>query len=372
MIKRKRILQFPLAASKGGITQYVLNLWKNINKEIIQFDFVTFSKDLDFEYKLLEEGCRVYHLSCYPEEDEKQFVKEFNEILQNGYDVIELHTSYWKNTIMEVLAKKQGITHIIVHAHSTGIPANLTYEQEKFARERHYKIRCEITENLADRFLACSQEAAEWLYGPQISLKRIEIIKDTIETDKFKYDEKVRIRNRKKLGIENKYVIGHVGRLEKEKNHKYILKIFQKVHEILPHAMLLLVGDGSYKKIIKDQCKQMQLSKYVIFVGKTEAVSDYLQAMDIFLFPSLFEGFGISLLEAQCSGLPCIGSTNVPETVFATKYAKRISLEQPDDWVGTIIEIEKGYERKSQNIVLKENGYDTFTQIKLLEKMYTE
>lgn len=370
--RKIRILQFPLAASKGGITRYVLNLWKNINKEIVQFDFMTFSFDLDFEEELLKTGCKVYHLSCYPEENELQFIKEFNEILKCGYDVIELHTSYWKSTIMEELARKQSGCKIIIHAHSIGISASLPPQEVKKAEEKHYQIRNMIDEKIADKFWACSREAADWLYGANIPNEKITIINNTIETCVFKYNETIRRKKREEWGLTNQYVIGHVGRLEREKNHKFILDIFAKLHKRVPQSILLLVGEGSYKEEIEKKLIELGIENSVILTGKKENVADYLQVMDIFVFPSLFEGFGMALLEAQCSGLMCIGSENIPKEVFLSEYAKQISLKEQDKWLQVLEETAKGYDRKSQNLLIKRYGYDTKTQIENLEKMYME
>lgn len=365
-----RVLQFPLAASNGGITKYVLNLWKNIDKKIIQFDFMTFSSVLDFENDLLKDGCKVYHLSCYPEVDQERFSMEFKEILSQGYDVIELHTSYWKNTIMEKLARQYGVGKIIVHAHSTGIAANLSSRTLLEENERHFRIRNSINEKLADYYLACSLEAANWLFGDRIPSQKISIIKNTIETKQFRYDQKIREQKRQELRLTKKYVIGHVGRMEKEKNHNFILDIFEKLHNIRSDSTLVLVGDGSYRKSIQRRIIELKIQESVIILGEKKRVSDYLQAMDAFIFPSLFEGFGIALLEAQCSGLQCIGSANIPVAAFVTENAKRIPLDEPERWINTLLEIEKGYDRKSKDIELTESGYDTETEIKKIEKIY--
>ena len=370
--RKIRILQFPLAASKGGVTQYVLNLWKSINKNIIQFDFLSFNSKLDFEEELLKEGCIIHHISCYPEVNKERFVAEFSAVLRYRYDVIELHTGHWKSTIMEEMAKKYGGCKVIIHAHGTGIVADLSLQEMKKTEEKHYRIRDMIDDTLADDFWACSKEAADWLFGDKVPREKITIINNTIETSLFRYNKEVRCQKRQKLSLTDKYVIGHVGRLEREKNHKFILDIFAKVHKKQPQSLLLLVGDGSYREKIEKQIAEYGIEDSVILTGKVENVSEYLQIMDAFVFPSLFEGFGLALLEAQCAGLWCVGSTNVPEEVFVTEYAKRVSLDEPDQWIQILDKIAEGYDRKSQDVLIKEKGYDTETHIRKLEKMYME
>ena len=120
-MKKIKILQFPLSSSFGGVTHYVLNVWKELDKQKFSFDFLTFSKELFFEKDLIKDGSKVFHFTCYPQENLEVFKKEFIDILKNNYDIIELHTSYWKNTIMEEIIRNACDSKIIVHAHATGI-----------------------------------------------------------------------------------------------------------------------------------------------------------------------------------------------------------------------------------------------------------
>ena len=236
-MKKIKVLQFTIAASQGGRTQYILNNWKNIDKNRFQFDFITFSSNLDFADELEAQGCLVYYISCYPEEDKIQFIKELDKILENGYDVIHVHTSYWRSFIVEERAKANGIKKIIIHSHGTGINKAISQKEALELEEEHYRVRECINETLADEFLACSKSAAEWLYGNRISKSRIKIVHNAINTNKYKYNQAIREAHREQLGWKNKFVIGQVARFVYQKNHEFTIDVFKDVCKLIPNAI---------------------------------------------------------------------------------------------------------------------------------------
>lgn len=365
-----RILQFTIAASKGGRTQYVLNNWKYIDKHRFQFDFVTFSKTLDYEQELVEEGCNVYHISCYPEENKEKFVEEFDQILEQGYDVIHIHTSYWKNTIVEERAKYKGIKKIIIHSHNTGCGTSITKEQEERECKRHCEIRNDLHPEMATDFWACSIEAAEWLYGNQISGDKIKIMKNAIDLKRFTYSCSKREAVRKKLGIENEIVIGHVGRFAYQKNHRFLIDVFEKIYKKNHKTRLYLVGRGELEEGIKQQVKQLGLSEVVLFMGWRADVNELLQAIDIFVLPSRFEGLPIVAVEAQASGCPCILSDTITKEVLITKNVKHIPLDKVI-WQKEIESYIEGFERKKTDQEIIQAGFDINMQIHEIEKEYS-
>lgn len=373
MKKKIRILQFTVAASKGGRTQYILNLWNKIDHSKYAFDFVTFSKELDFEYKLKTEGCNVYHVKNYPEDNREAFISEFKDILANNYDVIEVHTSYWKDTIVEELAKECGIKRIIIHGHSTGITqitANNRKDEEKLTRN-HYKVKKRIDQNLATDYWACSEECAEWLFRPSIPSDRIRIIPNTIDVERFQLNTNCREVLKNKYGAEDSFVIGFVGRLEPSKNIPFLFEIFAEIRNETDQVKMLMVGEGSQKQELLELADSKCIVDDIIFTGMVDNVQDYLQAMDVFVMPSYFEGFSISSLEAQCTGLKCLVSDNLPESVGVTDLLKRIKLDK-SEWVDEIKSIMNGYERTDRSAELKSKGFDTGVFIKELEAKYAK
>lgn len=364
-----KILQFAIASSQGGYTQYVANIWRLMNRDMLHFDFVTFSKTIDFAEEFIHGGCKVYQISTYPEEDMKTFMEEFGKVLDGGYDIIEIHTSFWKNTIVEQMAKERNMK-VIVHAHSTGISKAHSAEEEERLLKRHVDIKSKIDENIADDFFACSQAAADWLYGDAIPEERVKIIYNTIDTNRFAFNEEVRQKMREALQLHERFVIGHVGRLERVKNQQFLIEIFAEVHRQMENAVLLFIGDGSLRRELEELAKALDVKDSVIFMGKCSDTERYYQAMDILLLPSLLEGFSLVLLEAQCSGLRCLCSESIPQEVFITENIKKLPLCNRREWIHEVIKTSDIQEREDKSSVLREYGFDTNKQIRRIEELY--
>lgn len=374
-MKRIKVLHFPVANSKGGITQYVLRNWKFIDKSLFQFDFATMSNVLDFSDELKKGGCKIFYISCYAEDDRKKFTREFRKILIEGnYDIVHLHTKQWKSFLVEQIAREVGVKKIIVHAHSTGID---TLEEKKRQEEilLHSHVLEQLTEDIATDFWACSWKAAEFLFGNRIPGQKIKIVKNAIELSKYAYSPQTRGKYRKSLGIaDNECVIGNVGRFVYPKNQEFLINVFAEIcnnNEVSSlRYKLLLVGSGEREEEYRRLVQENGLEKKVIFAGQRVDVPQLLQAMDIFCLPSRFEGLPISLVEAQMSGLLCIASDSVTEEVNITGNVYYSPLKT-EKWVKNILFItEATKERHSAYEEMKESGYDIETQIKVLEAEY--
>ena len=364
-----RILQFAIAASQGGYTQYITNIWRCMDKSKVHFDFVTFSKTVDFAEEFINDGCQVYQISAYPEEDMETFIADFGSVLNQKYDAIEIHTSFWKSTIVEKMAKEKGVK-VIVHAHSTGISKAKSADEEAKLLKRHIEIKRKIDASLADYFFACSQSAADWLYGEAIPKDKIKFINNTINTDRFAFSPESREWIRKQLKLQNKFVIGHVGRLERVKNQQFLIEIFAEIHMEINHAILLMVGDGSLREDLEKIVWKLGIVDSVIFVGKKADTESYYQAMDVFVLPSLLEGFPLVLLEAQCSGLECICSEGVPQEALIIERTERIPLSNSEKWVQKIKRASYQKVREDSSKIIMMKGFDTNQQIKEIEKIY--
>ncbi len=366
-MRKIKVLQMFVANTKGGRTQFMLNTWKHINRNRFAFDFATLSKELDFEEKLRDEGCNVFHISCYAEEDYDRFTAQLKEILENGYDVVHINSSLWRSFAVERTSREMNVGKIIIHAHNNGIGIVAHAEEIKELERNHFVLRNELKEDMADFFLACSKEAADWLYGNRISSSRIRIINYGIELNRFSYSELNRKRIRYELGIDDKYVIGNIGRFVYQKNHEFLVDVFFDVQKEIDNAVLLLIGIGALENEIKAKVYSLGIEDKVIFLGKRNDISDLLQAMDIFAFPSRFEGFGISLLEAQAASLPCIAS-NVPKEASLDSNNLILKLEKRQ-WVDAIIERSRNIERIQidKDILSK---HDILKQVEELEKIY--
>jgi glycosyltransferase involved in cell wall biosynthesis len=367
-MKKIKVLQMPIANAKGGITQYALQNWKFIDKSRFQFDFATRSKTLDFADELIGQGCKIHYLSCSSEENEAQFVKEMQVVLDEGYDAIHLHTSYWKGFLVEELAIARKCPIIIVHSHSTMIDiADEQQRQESLIK--HQYLRDTLPMDYATHFVACSSLAADWLFGEQIPRQQIHILNNAIDASKFDFSRTFRETYREKLGLDGCFVLGHVGRFVYQKNHDLLINIFREVYRSMPNARLLLVGGGELEPEIRRQVKAFDLESVVQFLGKRPDIPELLQAMDLFMLPSRFEGLPIVLIEAQAAGLKCLASNSISREAKITPNLKYIS-DNISDWIAAVKQSAIDSERMNVSRFIEQSGYEIRSQIKTIEKLY--
>lgn len=363
----KKIIHFSLANFKGGITQYILNNWKYIDRSKFQFDVVTFGEKLDFQEELEKDGCKVFYVKNRAEDNLEDFRKEISQIFLNNYDIVHLHTSYWKSFELEKIAKQAGIPKIIVHSHNTGVFDDNGREEKEI---QHYKLREKLTLNIATDYWACSKMAAEWLYADKIPKERIHILHNAIDVSIFAFDECRRRKMRQQLGWEDDLVIGHVGRFSYQKNHKFLIEIFKEIVKKNKDVRLVLVGKGPLENDIKLQVEKYDLADRVYFAGVCDDVYSWLDVMDIFALPSRFEGLPIVAIEAQASGVKCLVSDTITRETSVTDNISFLPLEM-SIWIEEILSV-KSFEkdRKRYAKQVSQAGYDINRYIKTLEVMY--
>lgn len=369
-MKKIKILQMPIANSQGGLTQYVLQNWKFINKEKFQFDFVTLSKSLDFADELTSQGCKIHYISCTSSENEEQFIVEMKKVLEEEYDVIHLHTSYWNGILVEKLAKEYGCPKVIVHSHSTMVDI-IDDEKRMEAIRVHNEYKKSFPLEYATHYCACSKPAAEWLYGEQIPKDKIVIFNNAIDTEHFTFSKEIREKYRKQLDLNGSFVLGHVGRFAYQKNHTMMLDIFKKVLDKVPNARLILVGNGPLEENIKRLAREHNIYDNILFLGMRHDVAELMQAMDVFLLPSLFEGLGFVLVEAQATGLKCLASDSLPRESKLTNHIRYLP-NNVNEWVDEIVQCSKGYSRRNNEALIEELGYSIRNYVKKLEKIYED
>lgn len=221
---------------------------------------------------------------------------------------------------------------------------------------------------------ACGYEAGDWLYGKN-NREKVIIMNNAIDAEEYSYDESRSLDMKQKLGVGGKTVIGHVGRFFAQKNHTFLIDIFKKIHDKDPNTVLLLVGGGELDDILmnrmKEKVKILGLENSVQFLGVREDVADILQAFDLFLLPSLFEGLPVTMIEAQAAGLPCVISDKVPIQCDITGNVKVVSLEDSTDkWANVVLKYIDNYKRTNTFEKIKENGFDINENVKWLEEFY--
>jgi glycosyltransferase involved in cell wall biosynthesis len=221
--------------------------------------------------------------------------------------------------------------------------------------------------NLFKKRFACSAAAGNWLFGE----KNFEILNNGIFVSQFRYSESRRLRIRNELKIVDRFVIGHVGRFEYAKNHRFMIDLFSIIKKKCDNAFLLLVGEGSLKESIIQKVNDMHLEKDVLFLEFTDKVSDLLQAFDVFLFPSIYEGLGIAAIEAQAASLRVVASDSIPKETGITELIEYYSLDNNlDEWVEAILSHRHGYERNDTSELIKKAGYDIEDTCKYLMEQY--
>ncbi|HWT73638.1 MAG TPA: glycosyltransferase [Mobilitalea sp.] len=369
-MKKIKVLQMPIADTCRGLTKYVLENWKFIDKTRFQFDFVTLSKTLDFAEELLSQGCKIHYLSCSSMENEEQFILEMKKVLEENYDAIHLHTSYWNGFLVEKLAKEYGCPKIIVHSHSTLVDIADDAMREKTIEEHNYYKKIFPIE-YATHFCACSRLAADWLFGEQIPKDQIQILNNAVDTDLYKYSNEVREHYRNLFNLRDHYVLGHVGKYSYQKNHSMLIEIFKKVSEIIPDVRLMLIGDGPLEKQIYELADEYGLVDKILFLGRRDDVPQLLQAMDMFLLPSRFEGLSLVLVEAQAAGLQCLTSDCLTGEAKITPNLTYLPLSV-EAWVSEVIKYSSGYERENHVEIMESTGFSLKNQIKVLERLYEE
>lgn len=355
---------------KNGVYRYIFNHLKYIDRDRFEFSFLMQDpKELMKTEEYEKYRFEIRSFSIPQRVDPVRFRKEIVEILSDRYDVLHLHTSYWRGFMIEEIAMELGIPKVIVHSHSSSIDQADTREREE-QRKIHEEMKRQFDETYATDFWACSHMAADWLYGPQIDRHRIKIMPNAIETAKYTFCERDRNHYRVKYGLDGKLVLGHTGRFEYQKNHRFLIEVFAEVHARIPHSVLVLIGEGPEEASVREWVCARGLAETVLFLGWRDDVAEWLQAFDIYCLPSRFEGLPISLIEAQAAGLQCIVSSFVTREVQITDQVDFLELDV-QQWCEKIEECAEPYERQDTSDQIICAGYDMEQQVKLLEKEYT-
>lgn len=368
-----RVLQvFGEPLSDGGQESFIMNMYRNIDKEKIQFDFYTpffcDNKRLKNEIKGL--GGNVYASNGRFEKEgvKKDFITGLKNFLnEHKYEVIHINSgSIFNLAFGAKIAKKSGAKKIIVHSHATGIN-NIKYKIIK-----HFSAKIFLS-NVTD-YLACSKDAAIWKFPKKI-IKNNEftVIKNGIELEKYVYNENVRKEYRSLFKIsEDEFVIGHIGRFEEPKNHVFLINLYEEILKKDSNTRLLLIGHGTLKETIKQILREKDIIDKVIFLERREDINNILQAMDIFVFPSTFEGLGIVTIEAQTAGLVTICSNNIPEEANVTELFYKMDLnEDIEKWRDLILSFkDKKIDRHNKDDIVRKSGYDAKESANRLLEIY--
>ncbi|MEH7356001.1 glycosyltransferase family 1 protein [Neobacillus drentensis] len=356
-----RILHVVVNMNRGGAETLLMNLYRNINRAKVQFDFLT-CKEGAFDSEIIEMGGKIHRIPYVTAVGHKGYVKALDIFFNSNsdYKIIHSHMDKMSGLVLRS-AKKANIPIRIAHSHNTQSEGGVLVKIYKWLAGRKIK-------NSATHKLACSIAASKWLFGNK---KDSLIIKNGVDLTKFTFSSNVREKVRYEFGINpDTFVVGHVGRFNRQKNHSFLIEIFKDYSIENPNSKLILVGDGPLKDQIKQKVRDGHLENQVELLGVKDNISELIQGFDAFVFPSLHEGLPVTLIEAQAIGVPCLVSETVTQEVdLGLGLISFFSLENKSTWAKELKALKTG-SIKPYHKALRDSGYDISESARNLENYY--
>ncbi len=359
-----RVLQVFATLDRGGAEAMIMNLYRSMDRDKIQFDFVVKENTREYEHEaeIRSLGGRIYRLPAYRIINYFKYQQAWKKLLTEHpeWKIIHGHHITPAAVYMKVAKRHNRIT--IAHSHSTkGVSA--------LKNMIKFLLRLSMMKQI-DYPVACSKRASDWMFGNRFH--NVKLIKNAINVKKFQYDACVRQRMRDQFGLKDKFVIGHIGNFTKAKNYPFLLKVFHRVMLMNGKAVLVLVGKKENNPEIEELVRYMGMESSVLFTGVREDVPELLQMMDLFLFPSLYEGLPVTLIEAQASGLRCIASDTITDEVKITDLLEFRSLKSSaQSWADSVVQmLVTKRDRKSDQEEIRKAGYDVAFSSKELGSFY--
>lgn len=357
-----RVLHVVTYMGRGGLETMIMNYYRHMDREKVQFDFLVhrnFEADYDAEIKKL--GGKIYRLPRLNPVN-KEYLSKLDAFFteHKEYSIVHSHLDCMAGIPLKY-AKKNGIPIRIAHAHSSSQ-----------TKDKKYFLKLLYKKNIAryaNYMFACADEAGKWMFGDA----PFRVLNNAIDTKQYVLNERISNEVKREFGISKEaLVVGHVGRFGPPKNHTFIVEIFSEILKECPNAVLLLVGEGELREKIQNQVEKLGLVEHVVFAGLRTDVACILQAMDVFLFPSIYEGLPVSVIEAQAAGLPCLISDKVPIECKKTNLVQQISLnESAKIWSKQVIKAASTIKRDT-SVEIQKSGFDIYENAAWLERFYMD
>lgn len=367
-----KVLQIGMTRNIGGLETYLMQQFDNINKNKLHYDFVNITSESDIVYKgkIQERGSKIFEICSRHKNPIKHYYQWIKLLFDTmgEYKAIVLNSNSLVYIFPLFAALFFGIPMRVIHSHNAGFEVENSFIRKAVIRFNKLLMRICVT-----HYLACSQKAGEWMFGDGSNFK---IVHNAIDPTPYIFNKDKRDEVRESLNIKDKFVIGHVGRFTYQKNHEAVIEIFKEITLLNKDSVLLLVGnavdDTSFLDKAKHQVKELVLDDKVLFLGMRTDVPDLMQAMDIFLLPSHFEGLSLVGIEAQAAGLPSYFSQSITKELEITNLCHFIGLEKsPDVWAHEIMK--SGYiKRNDMSKEIADSGYDIRFEVEKIEKLYVE
>lgn len=361
-MKKCKVLFAVNAMNMGGLENFVMNIVRNIDLSRFYIEFLYCDNKVTyFDEEIEKLGLRITRITSRSE-SLKNHLKDLKEFFKHKqFDTV--HINYNSSLCFTVAraAKKAGVRNIIVHSHNS-------YAKKAF----FHKLCKPFVKKYANKYFACSQLAADWMFTKKINKSgEVTIINNAIDSERYCFSDKERYRIKQELGLQNKFIIGHVGRFNYQKNHKFLIDIFNEYLKINPDSVLLLLGNGELYNEIQTYVNDLSLTEKVVFAGIRDDIAEILSAIDCFLMPSLFEGLPVTLVEAQASGVRCLVSDTITKEVELTDAIEYFSIRKSaEEWAKQIKKNPKN--RIEYNKKIKFSSFDIKIEVKELENFYSE
>ena len=360
-----KILYVVTSMNRGGIETMIMNHYRLINRKNIQIDFLVHREERGaYDDEIEKMGGVIYRIPPISLIPFSRYKKQLNNFFENHseYSIVHSHMNALSYFVLKA-AQRHGVKIRIAHSHIASTDKGIKGMVKEFYKKRLNKY--------CNYMFACGEKAGRYLFGDHnYDTGKVKIFNNAIDSLKYEYDEKIRNSFREELGIDGKFVIGHIARLTHQKNQLFLIDIFKELVEREPNSVLLVIGTGEEEGSIKQKITDLKLEKNVKLLGVQSNTSPYYQAMDVFLLPSLYEGLPVTLIEAQAAGVMAIAADTIDKDVKITELLKFIPLNiSPEDWAREILQY-KGIERKRTSNLIKQNRYDVVENTIMLEKFY--
>lgn len=363
-----RVLMLFTILNRGGAETMVMNYYRNIDREKVQFDFAVHRQERGaYEDEIESLGGRIYRFMPLNPLTFRQYERQISQFFDEHPEYRIIHGQCSESGYFFYKeASKRGIPVIIAHAHSSHVPFDLKLIMRTYFKHR---MRPYLTHGFS-----CGREAAIWLFGKKMGAQAI-LLNNAIDTRRYVFSEEKRMAIRQQIGLpDTKLAVLHVGSFVMPKNHKFIIDVFQEIHKRRPDTVLLLTGAGPMRQSIEEKVARLGLTDCVRFLGSRDDIPDVMMASDVYLFPSIFEGLPVTLIEAQATGLNCLISDRIPNEVVVTDKVSIMSLDQSaESWAEKALELatNKGNRDSSvKNIV--DAGYDVRKNAQWLQDFYVK
>ena len=363
-----RILHSVSNMDRAGIETMLMNYYRHIDRDKVQFDFLcNKTKPGAYDSEIESMGGRIFHTPGLNPIKYPKYLSYMKDLFNKypEYRIVEAHNGALGVYALHA-AKLNNIPNRIFHAHGASITRDWKLPIKLFCKSR-------LKFNFNYRY-SCGIAAAECYFGKEAAIKDdFELIPNAIEVEKFLFNKEVRKNIRKKYDLENKHVIGHVGRFMAQKNHTFLLDVFAEYLKIDQDAILVLLGDGELMDAMKLKVKHLELENKVIFVGNVGNANEWYSAFDLFVLPSIWEGLPVVGVEAQASDLPCIFSTDITKEISLSDKAKFLALDSGiDEWVNSFKVGIRNTERRDNSELLRSKNYDIKIEAIKLQNKYLE